>query len=138
MLIPAKREKRVLQNTLITAVINIVLNFILIPTMSYDGTSLSTVLAELSVMIMNGYSCRDIIKPIIFKRETLKNLFESIIGCIGIVGVCLLCQWSWNSMIMVTIFSVISSILIYGAILVLLKNKIAISMLKNAINIIKK
>ncbi|WP_173009741.1 oligosaccharide flippase family protein, partial [Lactobacillus helveticus] len=59
VLIPAKREKRVLQNTLITAVINIVLNFILIPTMSYDGTSLSTVLAELSVMIMNGYSCRD-------------------------------------------------------------------------------
>lgn len=137
VLIPAKREKRVLQNTLITAVINIVLNFILIPTMSYDGTSLSTVLAELSVMIMNGYSCKDIIKPIIFKKETLKNLLESIIGCIGIVIVCLLCQWGWDSMIWKTVFSVILSVPMYGAILVLLKNKIAISMLKNAINIIK-
>ena len=105
--------------------------------MSYDGTSLSTVLAELSVMIMNGYSCKDIIKPIIFKKETLKNLLESIIGCIGIVIVCLLCQWGWDSMTWKTVFSVILSVPMYGAILVLLKNKIAISMLKNAINIIK-
>ena len=40
-------------------------------------------------------------------------------------------------MIWKTVFSVILSVPMYGAILVLLKNKIAISMLKNAINIIK-
>ena len=78
-----------------------------------------------------------IIKPIIFKKETLKNLLESIIGCIGIVIVCLLCQWGWNSMIWKTIFSVVLSILMYGAILVLLENKIIISMLKNTINFIR-
>lgn len=116
VLIPAKREGKVLRNTLITAAINVALNFVFIPTMSYDGTSLSTVLAELSVMIMNGYSCRDIIKPIIFKKETLKNLLESIIGCIGIVVVCLLCQWGWHSMIWKTIFSIVLSIPMYGEI----------------------
>lgn len=137
VLIPAKREGKVLRNTLITAAINVALNFLLIPTMSYDGTSLSTVLAEFSVMIMNGYSCRDIIKPIIFKKDTLKNLFESIIGCIGIVGVCLLCQWSWDSMVLVTTFSVVFSVFVYGAILILLRNNIAISMMKNIKNIIK-
>lgn len=105
--------------------------------MSYDGTSLSTVLAELSVMIMNGYSCRDIIKPIIFKKETLKNLLESIIGCIGIVVVCLLCQWGWHSMIWKTIFSIVLSIPMYGAILILLGNKIATSMLENVLSIVK-
>ena len=133
----AKRESEVLFNTIVTAVINILLNFIFIPIMSYDGTSLSTVLSEFIVMIMNGYSCRDIIKPIIFKKETLKNLLESIIGCIGIVIVCLLCQWGWNSMIWKTIFSVVLSILMYGAILVLLGNEIIISMLKNTINFIR-
>lgn len=137
VLIPAKRESKVLRNTLITAAINVILNFILIPSMSYDGTSLSTVIAEFSVMVMNGYSCRDIIKPIIFKKETLKNLFESIIGCIGIVIVCLLCQWGLHSMIWITIFSIILSIPIYGAILVLLGNEIAISMLNNVLNIVK-
>ena len=138
VLIPAKRESKVLRNTLITAVINVILNFILIPSMSYDGTSLSTVIAEFSVMIMNGYSCRDIIKPIIFKKDTLKNLFESIIGCVGIVIVCLLCQWGWNSMIWTTIFSIVLSVPMYGAILVLLGNDIATSMLKNVLSIVKR
>lgn len=137
VLIPAKRESKVLRNTLITAAINVILNFILIPSMSYDGTSLSTVIAEFSVMVMNGYSCRDIIKPIIFKKETLKNLFESIIGCIGIVIVCLLCQWGLHSMIWKTIFSIVLSVTMYGAILILLGNRIAISILKSALNIVK-
>lgn len=137
VLIPAKRESKVLRNTLITAAINVILNFILIPSMSYDGTSLSTVIAEFSVMIMNGYSCRDIIEPIIFKKETLKNLFESIIGCIGIVIVCLLCQWGLHSMIRKTIFSIVLSVPMYGAILVLLGNEIATSMLKNVLNVVK-
>lgn len=137
VLIPVKRESKVLRNTLITAVINVILNFILIPSMSYDGTSLSTVIAEFSIMVMNGYSCRDIIKPIIFKKETLKNLFESIIGCIGIVIVCLLCQWGLHSMIWKTIFSMVLSVPMYGAILILLGNEIAISMLNNVLNIVK-
>lgn len=137
VLIPVKRESKVLRNTLITAVINVILNFILIPSMSYDGTSLSTVIAEFSVMVMNGYSCRDIIKPIIFKKEILKNLFESIIGCIGIVIVCLLCQWGLHSMIWKTIFSMVLSVPMYGAILILLGNEIAISMLNNVLNIVK-
>ncbi|TLQ21273.1 flippase [Lactobacillus helveticus] len=138
VLIPAKRESKVLRNTLITAAINVILNFILIPSMSYDGTSLSTVIAEFSVMIMNGYSCRDIIKPIIFKKDTLKNLFESIIGCVGIVIVCLLCQWGWHSMIWKTVFSVVLSVPMYGAILVLLGNEVATSMLKNVLSIVKR
>lgn len=137
VLIPAKRESKVLRNTLITAAINVILNFILIPSMSYDGTSLSTVIAEFSVMIMNGYSCRDIIKPIIFKKETLKNLFESIIGCVGIVVICLLCDIGFKSLWLKTIFSVVLSVIMYGAILILLKNKNAYSMLDRAKMILK-
>ena len=132
VLIPAKRENLVFRNTIVTAIENIILNFILIPFMSYDGTSLSTVIAELTVMIMNGYSCRDIIKPAIFKKDTLKNLLDSIIGCVGIVVVCLLCDYGFNSLILKTIFSVVLSVFMYGAILILLKNKNAYSMLDRA------
>lgn len=137
VLIPAKRENLVLRNTLITAIENIVLNFILIPSMSYDGTSLSTVIAEFTVMIMNGYSCRDIIKPVIFKKDTVRNLLESIIGCIGIVVICLLCNFGFDSLILKTIFSVVLSVIMYGAILVLLGNKIALFMLDRAKMIVK-
>lgn len=137
VLIPAKRENLVLRNTIVTAIENIALNFILIPFMSYDGTSLSTVIAEFTVMVMNGYSCRDIIKPVIFKKDTLKNLLDSIIGCVGIVVVCLLCDISFNSLWLKTIFSVVLSVIMYGAILVLLKNNNAYSMLDRAKMILK-
>lgn len=123
VLIPVKREKLVLRNTIITAVENIILNFILIPFMSCDGTALSTVIAEFTVMIMHGYSCRDIIKPVIFKKSTLKNLFDSIIGCVGIIIICLICDFGFKSMLLKTIFSVVLSAIIYGAILILLKNE---------------
>ncbi|WP_224429745.1 flippase [Lactobacillus amylovorus] len=137
VLIPAKRENFVLRNTVITAIENIILNFILIPFLSYDGTSLSTVIAEFTVMIMNGYSCRDIIKPVIFKKDTLKNLLDSIIGCVGIVVVCLLCDIGFESLWLKTIFSVVLSVIMYGAILILLKNKNAYSMLDRAKMILK-
>ena len=137
VLIPAKREAKVLKNTVITGIINIVLNFILIPFMSYDGTSLSTVVAELTVMVMNGYSCWDIIKPVILKKDTLKNLLDSIIGCVGIVVVCLLCDIGFKSLWLKTIFSVVLSVIMYGAILILLKNKNAYSMLDRAKIILK-
>ena len=137
VLIPVKREKLVLRNTIITAIENIILNFVLIPLMSYDGTSLSTVIAEFTVMIMNGYSCRDIIKPVIFKKDTLKKLMDSIAGCVGIVVVGLLCDFSFRSLILKTAFSVILSVIIYAAILVLLKNKNIYSVLDKAKWIVK-
>lgn len=137
VLIPAKRENLVLRNTIITAIENIILNFILIPFMSYDGTSLSTVIAEFTVMAMNGYSCRDIIKPVIFKKDTLKNLMDSVVGCVGIIVICLLCNYGVKSLIFKTIFSVVFSVIIYGVILILLKNKNAYSMLNKTKMILK-
>ena len=84
--------------------------------------------AELTAMIMNGYQCRDIIKPVILKN-TLKNLLDSVVGCMGIVVICLLCDLGFKSLIIKTILSVVLSIVMYGAILVLLKNKNAYSLL---------
>lgn len=130
VLIPAKREFNVLRNTIITAIINIGLNFLLIPKLSYNGASFSTVVAELCVMILNGYSCLDIIKPILLKKETIKNFFESVIGCIGVVIVCLLFNYGIQSLILRVIFSVIFSAIMYVAILVLLGNTSIILVLK--------
>lgn len=133
VLIPAKREAKSLRNTLITAVINVVLNFILIPIWSYDGTSLSTVIAEFVVMMLNGWSAKDIIKPLLFSKKIINNIVSSIIGCTGIVLICWLCDKGWNSLILKTLFSIILSVIIYFAILIVLRNDMAL----NAINQLK-
>lgn len=125
VLIPTKREGKSLRNTLITGLINVGLNFILIPLWSYDGTALSTVIAEFMIMALNGWSARDYVGPILRSKQTRNNLLNSILGCLGIVLICWLLKIGISSLILRTILSVILSVGIYGAILVLCKNKIA-------------
>ena len=133
-LIPAKRENLALKNTIITAILNILLNFILIPVLSYDGTSLSTVIAEFMTMIMNYKSSRDIIKNIIFSDNVKNNIIASLVGSLGIIFICLLCKVAYTTLLLRTILSIIFSIIIYSCILIILKNNIAIyylNMIKN-------
>lgn len=44
VLIPTKRDRKSLRNTLITGMVNVGLNFILIPLCSFDETALTTVI----------------------------------------------------------------------------------------------
>lgn len=125
ILIPAKRENKSLYNTLITGIINVILNFILIPIWSYDGAALSTVIAELMVMVLNGWSARDYISSIFTSGKTIKNMVDATIGCIGIIIVCVLLKIGVTSLTIRVLLSVILSVGIYLSILVLLNNDIA-------------
>lgn len=129
VLIPIKRESKTLRNTIITGLVNVVLNFIFIPLWSYNGTALSTVIAEFMVMVLNGWSARDYVGPILCSKETIKSIIDSIIGCIGIVVICLLLKIGITSLILRTILSVVLSVGMYGAILIVLKDKIAMDVL---------
>lgn len=132
VLIPAKREKKVLVSMTASAVLNIVFNIVLIPFWDENATAISTVLAEMCMFIMNYHYSRDIVNDVFRSKELLNNFVTSIVGCVGIVIVCLLCNIGWQSMLLKTVFSVVLSVIIYGAILVLLNNKVALSILKKA------
>lgn len=129
VLIPVKRESKTLRNTIITGVVNVGLNFILIPLWSYNGTAFSTVIAEFMVMALNGWSARDYVGPILRSKKTLKSILDSVVGCIGIVVVCELLKIGVSSLILRTLLSIVLSAGIYGAILVVLKNKIVLNLL---------
>ncbi|WP_304682049.1 flippase [Lactobacillus taiwanensis] len=134
VLIPVKRETKALRNTVITGLVNIGLNFIFIPLWSYDGTALSTVIAEFMVMFLNGVSARDYVGPILKSKKTIKSIFDSVIGCLGIAIVCTLLKIGISSLILRTVLSVVLSICMYGAILVFLKNQIAMEYLDKIID----
>ncbi|WP_289758497.1 flippase [Lactobacillus taiwanensis] len=134
VLIPVKRETKALRNTVITGLVNIGLNFIFIPLWSYDGTALSTVIAEFMVMFLNGVSARDYVGPILKSKKTIKSIFDSVIGCLGIAIVCTLLKIGISSLILRTVLSVVLSICMYGAILVFLKNQIAMEYLGKIID----
>ncbi len=137
VLIPAKREKHVLISMSLSAVLNIVLNIILIPFFDENAAAFSTVLAELCMFTINFYYAKDLVKDVLGSKKVVHNFIASLIGCVGIVLVCYLCAWSWNSLIWRTILSVILSVTIYIAILVLLRNEIAIAYINKIQTIIK-
>lgn len=132
VLIPAKREKLVLLATAISATLNIVLNILLIPIWSEKAAAFSTVLAEGTMMVLNIYFGRDIVKDIFLSKIFKKNLYSSILGCFGIILICLLCDIGWNNTILKTISSIVLSVFIYGAILIFFKNTFAIGIIKKA------
>ena len=137
VLIVTKREKYALRGTMVSAIINIVFNLIFIPLWNENAAAISTVLAEMSLFIMDYHYSKDIVNNIFKSRELLRNLVTSAIGCVGIVIICLLCNLGFQSMLLKTIFSIVLSVVIYGAILVLMKNKIALDILDKAKMILK-
>lgn len=138
VLIPAKREKDVLKSTSISAILNIILNLILVPFWNENAAAFSTVCAELCMLLMNYKYAKDIVKGMFVSSNFKQNIMSSLIGCVGIVVICLLCNFGWNSLILRTLFSIVLSVGIYVAILVLLGNKIMIKTLKDIKNIASK
>ena len=120
-----------------SAILNVVINLALIPFWNEDAAAFSTVLAEVCMFIVNYHYAKDLVKDVFTSKTLLHTFISSIIGCIGIILVCVLCNYSFQSLIIRTIFSVVLSIIMYGAILILLKNEFAISMLNRAKMILK-
>lgn len=130
VLIPAKREKCMLISMSVSAVLNIVFNLCLIPSWNENAAAISTVLAELCMFLMNYYYAKDIVSDIFKSKKLITNILTSILGCVGIIAVCLFCGWTFKSIIIKIILSIILSVIIYVVILILSKNEIALSALE--------
>jgi len=113
ILLPNKREKNILIATVTSSVLNVVLNLFFIPAFSLNGAAFTTLLAELSVTIIAGYSAR---KYFHFSIK-IKDLVIVSIGCVGIVIACLLLNGLFNSIIIDTIVKIVVSAIVYGIVL---------------------
>ena len=121
ILLPNKKEKFFLQATIIAALINISLNFILIPKISYLGAASTTVLAEFIVLFLGVYHARGLYDFKISKRDIISCFF----GCLIIILVCEMAKKIIAIILIRIVVSIIFSILLYTAILVLFRNRMA-------------
>lgn len=126
VLIPARREKYVLASMTTSAIINVIFNLLFIPYLSENAAAISTVLAEFCMMVMNYYYSRDIVRKVLLSKSVFNNFITSVIGGIGIVVVCLLCNQLISSLVLNTILSIVLSVLVYLFILLILRNEIVI------------
>lgn len=124
VLIPSRREKYILIGATVSSTVNLILNIILIPLWGQNAAALSTVVAEFITCLIDGYFSKDLISNIVKSKKLFKNIIQSLIGCIGIIVMCILCDAYINSLVLKTIFSVLFSVIIYVIILLIEKNEV--------------
>ncbi|NSC70116.1 flippase [Blautia obeum] len=116
ILIPTKKEKKVLTATVVAAIINVALNFILIPLYFDKAAAVTTLLAEFVSMLMCMYYSNNIVSIRVKKRDIIAML----IGCFGVMSICVIISKLFVGMIVVPIAG-ICSLLVYFLILKILK-----------------
>ena len=118
VLLPAKMEKIISISTIISAGVNIVLNFALIPIWSERAAAFTTLIAELIMLII----CYHFGKRITNCRIINKNFIQAIFGCLGIVIICAVLKYLMKDTVICTILSIALSITLYLTLMIITKN----------------
>ena len=126
ILMPAQREKTILVATCVSAIVNIGLNFWLIPIWKENAAAFTTFVAEFImffVCVFYGFKITKI-------KLLNKNMLGVLVGCIGIVCVCKAVPLFDIGATMQLISAIMVSGILYGAILIMLHNDVASSILR--------
>ncbi len=118
-LLPVKKQKEYTISVIIGAIINFSLNLIFIPKMLSVGASITTIIAEVSVLIVQAFFIRKEFKFFEIMKLSLKNLIATLIMIIGII---------WINFIDINIYIALAvqislGIFIYGITLLVLKDE---------------
>ncbi|HBM98737.1 MAG TPA: flippase [Ruminococcus sp.] len=125
ILVPNKKEKNFLIATLTAASVNVLLNFVFIPLWGYIGAAITTVFAEFIVMCFGVYFS----KGLYTFKICIKDILSCVIGCVFIGVICVLTKVFFSSYFIIIIISVAASIICYSAILFVMKNRLATTLL---------
>lgn len=87
ILVPMGKESKVLASTVVGAVIDLILNTILIPKYSVVGAAIGTVTAELAVFIYQYFSDRILFRDLFKNINPWKFVISSLIAVLGSVWV---------------------------------------------------
>jgi O-antigen/teichoic acid export membrane protein len=119
ILIPYRKEKIALQLTVASALINIVLNFLLIPFFSYCAAAATTLIAEMFIVV-GGYITTRKIHAFSVKRELLLSLVS---GCLVFL-VCKISSYAVDNDIIRIFIAMGSAILLIVVFLCVVKKNI--------------
>lgn len=122
MLVPLRQEKKVLKITIISAIVNIVLNVLFIPFWKENAAAITTIIAETIAFLYCKHETNKIIKLGKFYPIFVKSL----IGSVPIIIVELAINHFISNVFVSTILVIFISVLVYIFMEVLLKNEIII------------
>lgn len=125
ILLPLKLERVIFKATIISAIINIVLNFIMIPFWKQDAAAFTTVIGEGIAMIICMYTGRKYVNM----SGIRKSFIKIVIGCLPIIIIAFMLKLFCFSNMLYTILTIVLSIIIYFLIEIKLKNEAIFSII---------
>ena len=131
MLIVNRQEKLCLNATVISAIVNVGLNFVLMPWLGMIGAAITTVLAEFVNCVMQIFFSKPFFN---WRTLKIKPIISCMCGSVAVGLICMVCNWSFDTSLFRMISAVLISVVVYVGILILMKNPYA----KDAVEIIKK
>lgn len=125
VLLPSKNEKTYMIICCITAGLNVVLNYLLIPYWGASAAAFSTAVSSLLIMIMLLIK-----KDKRIKLGYVKHVILSpIIGSVGIFAYCRIIGMFVSNIWVKTGVCVIGSVILYGIVLIYMKNELCVEIL---------
>ncbi len=118
VLLPRRKEKLFLFATIISAVLNIGLNFMLLPIIGHLGAAVTTLLSEIVMFCILLHESNKQTKIHVQKR----TIFSAVLGCIPIIVVCETAKHFIENTILCMFVAVTVSVLAYFGVLVLRKH----------------
>ena len=125
VLVPWKREGQFLIATLVSAALNVALNILLIPQFKENAAAFTTLLAELCSMVLCIYYSKGLVK-VEFEGQTVASV---ACGCVGIVAVCTAVKALTLPNIVCILAAVLGSVVVYGVIMIGMKNPLVLEYL---------
>lgn len=125
VLLPCRREKQLFWVTLVSGLLNVVLNILLIPSFRENAAAFTTLLAELCSMVLCIHFSRGLVAVSVRKRTIL----SVVCGCVGIIGVCAAVRAMALPVVGCILASVAGSVAVYAVTLVALRNPVAMEYL---------
>ena len=131
ILLPAQKENVILEATIISAVANVLLNFILISTWKENATAFTTLVAEGIMLGICGWKSREICKVKVFN----KNLLTVCVCTAAVVGICFTVRMAKFQSTVELLISVVLSGIAYFIVLIALKNENVLKLMKKFLKI---
>lgn len=126
VLIPNMREKVYMWATIISAAINIMLNFLLIPYFQQNAAAFTTVISEFFMLGICFWFARKYVRV----KGIGRNLLTVTAGCLAIVGVCCSVFWLKLSLLPETVLCVLGSVVAYCLLQLVLRNEVFLETLQ--------
>ena len=118
---PKKKEKIIFWATLGGAISNLIINYLLIPGLSYDGAAIATVLAEAMVMLI----CIILGHKMIPLKGMMQGIWRYVIASVPmVIAYVLLQKVTFSSYLIYMFLMIIIGVVTYGIMLLILGDEL--------------